>query len=77
MKKENKGFEYVTITENVIALVPAKPTDDMYDASESVIITCIALPKELIFIDCGSYPELGNLEKTWKRNFKEKPLICY
>jgi glyoxylase-like metal-dependent hydrolase (beta-lactamase superfamily II) len=58
LSKETKGFEYVAITENVIALVPTKPVDEMHDASESVTTTCIALPNELIFVDCGSYPEL-------------------
>jgi len=58
LNEVKKGFEYVKITENVIVMVPAKPIIEMYDASESVTTTCIALPNELIFVDCGSYPEL-------------------
>lgn len=58
MTEENQIFECVALTKNVIALVPTKPTSEMYEASESITIACIALPTELIFVDCGCYPKL-------------------
>ncbi|MFX1454074.1 MAG: MBL fold metallo-hydrolase [Promethearchaeota archaeon] len=58
MTEVNQLFDYVDITNNVVAMVPSKPIREMYEAAESVTTTCIALPNELIFVDCGCYPEL-------------------
>ncbi|MFX0030480.1 MAG: MBL fold metallo-hydrolase, partial [Candidatus Hermodarchaeota archaeon] len=55
---EDKMFEQVEVSDNLISLVYSKPLSHVIDASETVSITCIALPTELIFVDCGCYPEV-------------------
>jgi len=58
LNSKNEMFEYVELTKNVISMVPSKPMSKINDASETVPTTCIALPKELVFVDCGAYPDL-------------------
>ncbi|MFW9824414.1 MAG: MBL fold metallo-hydrolase [Candidatus Thorarchaeota archaeon] len=64
--------EYHVVTDNVIVMYPFKPRYPFNDAPQTVPCTCIALPKELIFVDCGVYPDLAeifrrDMEKKFKR----------
>jgi glyoxylase-like metal-dependent hydrolase (beta-lactamase superfamily II) len=63
---------YNEISDNVVVMYPSKPRNPMNDAPQTVPTTCIALPNELIFVDCGIYPELAakfrtDMEKKYQR----------
>ena len=68
MKRENEMFENYEVSENIVALIPARPINEINDASETVSITCIAFPNELIFVDCGSYPDLAKKFRSEMEN---------
>ena len=48
---------YYEISDNVVVMYPSKPRNPMNDAPQTVPTTCIVLPNELIFVDCGGYPD--------------------
>ncbi|MHA2393372.1 MAG: MBL fold metallo-hydrolase [Promethearchaeota archaeon] len=50
---------YHGVTDNVFVMYPSKPSYPSNTAPQTVPTTCIALPYELIFIDCGVYPDLA------------------
>ena len=65
-------MEYIKVSENVYVMYPHHKSNLPMIASNTVPTTCIALPDELIFVDCGSYPDLSSqfrfdMEKKFQR----------
>ena len=58
----NTGYD--EISDNVVVMYPSKPRNPMNDAPQTVTTTCIALPDELVFVDCGIYPDLATKFRT-------------
>ncbi len=64
---------YYNITENIIATTPTYDKKiKMNNAAQTILITCIALPESLIFIDCGVYFKFAEkfreeMEKKFQR----------
>jgi glyoxylase-like metal-dependent hydrolase (beta-lactamase superfamily II) len=61
---------YTDITKNVV--ITTGSTDSTAPI-QTVTITCIALPDELIFVDCGVFPKIASqfrsdMEKRFQRN---------
>lgn len=61
---------YTDVTENVVTT--AGSTDSIAPI-QTVAITCIALPDELIFVDCGVIPKVASkfrsdMEKRFQLN---------
>ena len=46
-------MEYIKVSENVYMMYPLHNSNLSRSASNTVPTTCIALPDELIFVDCG------------------------
>lgn len=59
---ENINFDssstVIAISDNVIVLYPPKHDNLICTVSQTVPITCVALPDSLVFIDCGIYTDL-------------------
>ncbi|MFW9867954.1 MAG: MBL fold metallo-hydrolase, partial [Candidatus Thorarchaeota archaeon] len=63
---------YNEISDNIVVMYPSKPRNPLNDAPQTVSTTCIALPDEVIFVDCGVYPDLALkfrklMEKKYQR----------
>ncbi|MFX1477333.1 MAG: hypothetical protein ACFFCI_04305 [Promethearchaeota archaeon] len=64
---------YNEISDNVVVMYPSKPRIPMNDTPQTVPTTCIALPNELIFIDCGVYPDLAlNFREDMEKVYQKK-----
>lgn len=65
-------MEYIKVSENVYVMYPLLNSNLVRGAASTVPTTCIAIPDELIFVDCGSYPYLSSqfrsdMEKKFQR----------
>ena len=65
-------MEYLKVSNNVNVMYPLQNSNLIKSASKTVPTTCIKLPDELIFVDCGSYPDLSSqfrldMEKKFQR----------
>lgn len=65
-------MEYLKVTENVYVMYPFHESNLLKSASATVPTTCLVLPDELIFVDCGSYPDLSlefrlDMEKKFQK----------
>jgi glyoxylase-like metal-dependent hydrolase (beta-lactamase superfamily II) len=65
-------MEYLKVSENVFVMYPLQNSNLLKSASATVPTTCMALPDELIFVDCGSFPDLSSqfrvdMEKKFQR----------
>jgi glyoxylase-like metal-dependent hydrolase (beta-lactamase superfamily II) len=65
-------MEYEKVSNNVYVMYPFQNSSIIKTASNTVPTTCIALQDELLFVDCGSYPDLSSqfrldMEKKFQR----------
>ena len=54
----NSSSTVIAVSDNVIVLYLPKHDNLICTASQTVPITCVALPDSLVFIDCGIYTDL-------------------
>ncbi|MHA1932822.1 MAG: MBL fold metallo-hydrolase [Promethearchaeota archaeon] len=50
---------YIQVSENVFVMPSSRASNPLKNAPQTVTSTCIALPNELVFVDCSPYPELS------------------
>ncbi|MFW9878697.1 MAG: hypothetical protein ACFFG0_36930 [Candidatus Thorarchaeota archaeon] len=65
-------MEYYKVSDNIFVMYPIKADDPKKSAANTVPTTCFTLPNELVFIDCGTYPDLSSkfrfdMETKFKR----------
>ena len=49
---------YLQVSDNVFVMSSSRASNPLKNATQTVTSTCIALPNELIFVDCSPYPDL-------------------
>jgi glyoxylase-like metal-dependent hydrolase (beta-lactamase superfamily II) len=52
-------MEYVEIADNVVVLYSPKEYYPLNTAPQTVPLSCFSLPNNLIFVDCGAYPDVA------------------
>ncbi len=53
-------MEYNQVSENVFVIFSSRASNPLKTAAQTATSTCIALPDQLIFIDCSPYPDLSS-----------------
>ncbi|MHA2038154.1 MAG: MBL fold metallo-hydrolase [Promethearchaeota archaeon] len=66
-------MDYIQVSENVFLMPSFSTTSPLKNAIQTVTSTCIALPNELIFVDCSPYPDLTlQFRKDMEKKFNKK-----
>ncbi|MHA1912788.1 MAG: MBL fold metallo-hydrolase [Promethearchaeota archaeon] len=52
-------MEYIEISDNIVVMYSNKEYNLLNSAPQTVPSTCICFPNNLIFVDCGAYPDIA------------------
>jgi len=65
---------YFEVTENVVvANATNGKRNKINDASQTIVLSCLALPDKLVFVDCGVYLEIAEkFRKDMEKKFQRK-----